>query len=772
MDDQEESPRSASGSGSAGPGAGAPKRGHRTACNSCKRMKVKCEWDQESICNRCAKHQTECVFTIPERKKREKKETYLTTLEDRLNRMEAVMAQSGLSMPTKEPGKEAKTLASEEVGIQDIPDKMSLLKIFDDGTTLFIGASSGFSIFGPQGLKWVTEVTGSTEFAKVIMSLPSPHLHLASMGPEMWGPLPDDQLERLPSKERAMIYITEFFNGFGAIFPLFSQPIFMERFVRLYPLTPSQDPAWYACLNVVFAIGSVILNKQQTRNSPCSSASSPRSSNPEDEVWWKWFRNASSTFLELQFREGNMSAVQAMIGMAFILQTLPNPYPCSVLAGAGLRLAQAIGLHRNVSDVGLTQAQVEERRNVFWSSVIIERAIIMRSGRPSVMQEDDIGIDLPKPAKNAMMGPNVPQPIRYMATLSLLQGRIYNKLYSAKAATRSTLERLQWVSTLDEELQEWKDNLPIEIRPGNEMKVNREFVIPVIMMHYGYLNALSTIHRCSVHYKSWANGGEPPLNMEAMSSMKLNPRVFSSGAITVGAARGVMNLLKETESHVDQSEMNVISVLQNPRDSQALSDVALMRGAVDFLATAMDSDDRSPSTIVIRTFKAVCDLAGRFVEKAQAQGTQNPKRGREPLQTPNYVLDSSPLDYVDKAMTDHPPGMPPPSSDTESSQTFRQSPSAPLPETTSYDSSISQQPPFSIHQTLPNQPGTTQQFLNDPLAPSIGLYNTDLYGNNDLSGLDSGLGAGVDFFPNDLLMPTDGSWFFPLANTAMAPGSS
>lgn len=63
------------------------------------------------------------------------RETYLTSLEDRLNRMEAVMLQSGLSMP----GKETKPAAADDSGIEDIPDKMSLLKIFDDGTTLFLG---------------------------------------------------------------------------------------------------------------------------------------------------------------------------------------------------------------------------------------------------------------------------------------------------------------------------------------------------------------------------------------------------------------------------------------------------------------------------------------------------------------------------------------------------------------------------------------------------------------------------------------------------------
>lgn len=93
----------------------------------------------------------------------------------------------------------------------------------------------------------------------------------------------------------------------------------MEHFARKYPVTASEDPAWYACVNVVFAIGSVILNKHLARGSPSSSASSPRSQNLEDEVWWKWLRNATSTYIDLQFREGSLPAVQAMIGMVSIL---------------------------------------------------------------------------------------------------------------------------------------------------------------------------------------------------------------------------------------------------------------------------------------------------------------------------------------------------------------------------------------------------------------------------------------------------------------------
>lgn len=69
------------------------------------------------------------------------RETYLTSLEDRLNRMEAVMAQSGLSLPGKEEKNKSITpsTATGDAGLQDIPDRLSVLKVFDDGTLLYIG---------------------------------------------------------------------------------------------------------------------------------------------------------------------------------------------------------------------------------------------------------------------------------------------------------------------------------------------------------------------------------------------------------------------------------------------------------------------------------------------------------------------------------------------------------------------------------------------------------------------------------------------------------
>lgn len=228
----------------------------------------------------------------------------------------------------------------------------------------------------------------------------------------------------------------------------------------------------------------------------------------------------------------------------------------------------------------------------------MERGIIHRSGRPSAIHEGDIGVHLPRevvPLQDLVDQPGKLNPglkslfsraleegsckfslstltylsksypnfsierfktIRPMATLALLQGRIYNKLYSAKSLTKSKLERLRWVGILDEELQHWKDLLPIEIRPGHELRCHQNNILPILTMHLKYFDALSTVHRVSLPYSSWGREEFPIKAALGRDDLQINPRVFASAAIRVGAARSVIGLLK-VANNLSAIERNV-----------------------------------------------------------------------------------------------------------------------------------------------------------------------------------------------------------------------
>lgn len=229
------------------------------------------------------------------------------------------------------------------------------------------------------------------------------------------------------------------------------------------------------------------------------------------------------------------------------MQAIPDPHPSYILAATALRLAQSIGLHRRLDNFGLAPEEVEQRRNVFWLAFMLEKTISLRSGRPSAMHEDDIGVGMPKLQENLPEYPNGQKRFaifNHIVSLSLVESRAYSGLYSARSQTRPSTERLKLIGTLDGDLRQWRDALPVEIRPGKEVQCHEFQVVPVLMMHFAYFNCLATIHRASVHHGSWPsapeNEGQPDKKVPGLS-----PRVFASGEICLNAARGIISILHD-----------------------------------------------------------------------------------------------------------------------------------------------------------------------------------------------------------------------------------
>jgi hypothetical protein len=203
-------------------------------------------------------------------------------------------------------------------------------------------------------------------------------------------------------------------------------------------------------------------------------------------------------------------------------------------------------LHRRLGGYGLSDIDVEQRRNVFWIALSLEKSISIRSGRPSLFSDDDIGVELPPALPHTGIPlsheDSVLDTFRSISKLALLESRVYNKLYSARSQTKSELERLKWVGALDKELTQWKMELPREIRPECPIRCHPKHLMSVIMVHFSYYNCLVALHRGSVHHGSWLAVKKPSIAKDARS-LGLNPRVFESGAICLNAARQVIGLL-------------------------------------------------------------------------------------------------------------------------------------------------------------------------------------------------------------------------------------
>lgn len=191
--------------------------------------------------------------------------------------------------------------------------------------------------------------------------------------------------------------------------------------------------------------------------------------------------------------------------------------------------------------------EIETRRNVLWIVYCLDKSLALRIGQPSIIVDDDIGIDLPPEFSpldnNATKRLNI---FRHMVQLAQLESLTFSELYSIRSRNRPPLERLKSVAQLDKALQEWREMLPVEICPGEDIQCSDDQYMPVIMMHFAYLNCLATIHRIAIHYSSWMNDQRSQFNSSS-HDQRLADQVEASQTICLTAARNTIELLQAFE---------------------------------------------------------------------------------------------------------------------------------------------------------------------------------------------------------------------------------
>jgi len=229
----------------------------------------------------------------------------------------------------------------------------------------------------------------------------------------------------------------------------------------------------------------------------------------------------------------------------YITTSSPNPQPTYVLASATGNLASTLGLHRRLDGYGISPEEMEQRRNVFWVFYRMEKAISHNLGRPSVINDDDIAVDLPPKAAGLIKSPSgarIHDIFQDQITLAIIGSRICSELYSASSQTKSEEHRMKVLGKLDNHLQRWRDAIPIDIRPEHPIKCSDEQYVPVVMMHFIYLDAVILLHRLSSQEGSFKPGDVTRMKMHGKQP-RLNPRVYASQLLCLAAARRSIQLL-------------------------------------------------------------------------------------------------------------------------------------------------------------------------------------------------------------------------------------
>ncbi|KAF2139748.1 uncharacterized protein K452DRAFT_310633 [Aplosporella prunicola CBS 121167] len=524
-----------------------------------------------------------------------------------------------------------------EEEVEALSDMMCSLVTNNCGETRYIGSSSGFSIFSPKGIQWVNEKTGDTSFQDMISTAAVDDNKWIHWKPDIFRDIFSRRVFKpLPPKEEALSLLKDYFANFNCMFPLFHEPTFMHLVDKHYSRDPYEGSGWWASLNVALAIAHRL--RVMSNLVP----------QEEDQKAWGYLKNALAVQTELTIRNTDLLSVQALLGMALFLQGTPNPQPSFFLVAAAIRLSHSIGLHKRGSGFNLNPAEIEQRKRVFWIAYMLDRDICLRSGRPPIQDDDDMNVELPSDNPPDNVG-NIPLAegkgkvnlFRLMCTFAIIESKVYKQLYSVKASKQSDGELLNTIGELDRELEEWKDGIPVDFRPEHEIKASHTpLILHIVVLHFAYYNCLTTIHRMSVHHGYWTNRLSS-FAIQGLNARPLNPRVFSSAALCVQAARASINLIK----YIPQGDYACVwlvlyypvsslvtlfaNILQNPQDTRARSDLKLMNLVVNFLSM-LCSDEENGS---VRRMLSICSeferIARVVLEKADKESSSRRKRKQQ-----------------------------------------------------------------------------------------------------------------------------------------------
>ena len=170
-----------------------------------------------------------------------------------------------------------------------------------------------------------------------------------------------------------------------------------------------------------------------------------------------------------------LADVQALTMLCLHIRNLPKPGACWMITSIVLNLAIELGLHRSTKrwapSTERSILEIELRKRVFWSILLIHVIVAGYLGRPMALRSDDwdvemfeaidddnlseAGIDTSRPGRcNFLVG-------HQASAIIPIYVDLYNSIYSVQ---RSPQNYISTVRRLERRIRDWREQWPRELR--------------------------------------------------------------------------------------------------------------------------------------------------------------------------------------------------------------------------------------------------------------------------------------------------------------------
>ncbi|KAL8727158.1 MAG: hypothetical protein Q9181_005806 [Wetmoreana brouardii] len=282
---------------------------------------------------------------------------------------------------------------------------------------------------------------------------------------------PKPQEMGLPPREEGMKCVEWFFKVVNTYLPVLHRPTTMKLVNRMYD-DPSFEPS-PAERVVVHCILAIMLWQFVVRNweNPEQQTDFNRRSNLHYHYALGFFRQLMASH--------TLQDVQAMAMLCIHLRALPKPGACWMMASTTLNLAIELGLHRSVrswdpASRKISVLEIELRKRIFWSVLVIHIMISGKLGRPMALREEDYDVEMPLAVSDDQLTDDGIDTSKggkceFLVALTSFNFEpicidLYNNIYAVKRSPQTyvaTVLRLEnriqaWVDSWDhEQMREW-----------------------------------------------------------------------------------------------------------------------------------------------------------------------------------------------------------------------------------------------------------------------------------------------------------------------------
>ncbi|KAI8932870.1 hypothetical protein NX059_010351 [Plenodomus lindquistii] len=343
-----------------------------------------------------------------------------------------------------------------QLRVQGISDDVNGLSMSVDRLSSYVGISSITA-----ALKVIVRCAPQ---ARVLIAHNSQETALPSRAGSPPPELADNSPLAVPPPQHGQQLIEAFFDRVHPFFPMIDE----RKFWNTYLYGDRKDSAWLGLLNTVFALGSL------------------SSLTADNEAHYVYFIRARQHISLESFGSGNLEVLQTLAIMSgYYMHYLNRPNEAHSLMGGTLRMATALGLHREYSERNDASRQFtangeedsispEMRRRIWWSLFCLDSWASTTTGRPSLgRMGPSITVMRPGTAPYAVQTippPNSPQYIEQLKVLPLIHASAFCQIATRiqDRLVETPLLSMAETASFDTQILKWHEELPSILSDLNE----------------------------------------------------------------------------------------------------------------------------------------------------------------------------------------------------------------------------------------------------------------------------------------------------------------